>query len=224
LRPSPPRGGDVLPGAQRADRTKLGGAVRDGHADAPAGALALGVRQGQAQAVFAGCQIGDPDRGKVGAPQGAGEAESQQGAVAQAGQVGGDRFENLAQDRRRGGAFPDRQPAGFGGGAVHAGHGLGDLGRGGRHRAAADEMQGADGCAAPFDGGDAAAATAFSGAAGDPIGGPGGQAGQAGQIVPVATSARPRRDRAALYWPLWSAWHRHPRRCGRWPACRRHPG
>jgi len=63
----------------------------------------------------------DPDGGKCGAPQGAGEAEAQRGAVAQAGQVGVDRFEDLARDRRRGGAIPDRQPAGFGGGAVHAG-------------------------------------------------------------------------------------------------------
>jgi hypothetical protein len=61
---------------------------------------------------------------------------------------------------------------------------------GGRHRAAADEMQSADGGAAQLDGGDAEAAAAFGGAAGDPVGGPGGQAGQTVALVPGATAAR----------------------------------
>ena len=60
--------GGVLPGAERADRTKIGGAIGNGHGNAPAGALALAVRQGQAQAAFAGCQMLDPDGGKFGAP------------------------------------------------------------------------------------------------------------------------------------------------------------
>jgi hypothetical protein len=127
----------------------------------------------------------DPDGGEFGAPERASEAEEQQGAVAQAGQVGRDRFEDLAQDLRRGGEFPGRQPAGLGGGAVHAGHGLGYLRLGGWHRTAADEMQVVDGGATQFDGGDAEAAVAFGGEEGDHVGGPGGQAGQ---IVPVAPS------------------------------------
>jgi hypothetical protein len=133
----------------------------------------------------------DADGGEFGAPQRAGEAKEQQGAVAQAGQVGRDRLEDLAQNRRSGGEFPGRQLAGSGGGAVHASHGLGDLRLGGRHRAAADEMQIADGGAAQVHGGDAEAAAAFGGEEGNHVGGPGGQAGQRVAVAPGAPGPHP---------------------------------
>jgi hypothetical protein len=63
----------------------------------------------------------DPNGGKFGAPQCAGEAEEQQSAVTQAGQIGLDRCQNLAQDVGGGDEFANRKLAGSGRGAVHAG-------------------------------------------------------------------------------------------------------
>jgi hypothetical protein len=61
----------------------------------------------------------------------AGETGQQQRAVAQSGEVGRDRCQDLAQDVRGGGKFLAEKLAGRGGGAVHAGHGFADLGLGG---------------------------------------------------------------------------------------------
>jgi hypothetical protein len=73
---------------------------------------------------------------------------------------------------------------------VHAGHGFADLRLGGRHRPAADEMQGADGGAAQFYGGDAEGAAAFGGEEGDHVDGPGGRAGQSAPLAPGAHPGR----------------------------------
>jgi hypothetical protein len=81
------------------------------------------VRQGQAQAAFAGLEVLDPDGGELGAAERAGEADQQQRAVAQSGQGGFDRRQDLAQDVGGGGEFLAGQLAGIGGGAVHAGQG-----------------------------------------------------------------------------------------------------
>jgi hypothetical protein len=95
-RPDPPEEGarddpGRLPGPHSADRTELGGAVGEGDGDAAAGALALGVRQGQVQAAFAGLEVLYTDGGQLGAAERAGEADQQQRAVAQSGKVGCDR-------------------------------------------------------------------------------------------------------------------------------------
>jgi hypothetical protein len=81
------------------------------------------VRQGQAQAAFAGLEVLDPDGGELGAAERAGEADQQQRAVAQSGQGGFDRRQDLAQDVGGSGEFLTGQLAGIGGGAVHAGQG-----------------------------------------------------------------------------------------------------
>ena len=52
-----------------------------------AGALALGARQGEAEAALARLEMFDPDGGELGAAQRAGEADQQQGAVAPATQI-----------------------------------------------------------------------------------------------------------------------------------------
>jgi len=91
--------GDVrrlLPAPQRPYRAELGGAVRDGHGDAAAGAVALRAGRGQAQAALAHLDVLDPDRRQLGAAQRAGEADQQQGAVAQPGEVVGDAGQDLA--------------------------------------------------------------------------------------------------------------------------------
>jgi hypothetical protein len=88
FRPSRPRGGvqirrktapavirgRILPGPQGANWTKRGRAVGEGDGDAASGALSLGVRQGQAQAAFAGLEVLDVDGGELGAAERAGEA------------------------------------------------------------------------------------------------------------------------------------------------------
>jgi hypothetical protein len=135
------------------------------------------VRQGQAQAAFAGLEVFNPDGGGLGASECAGEARQQQRAVAQPGEVGFDRRQDLAQDVGGGGEFLAGHLAGIGGGAVHAGHGFADLRFGGGHRAAGDDMQVADRGAAQFDGVDATALAALGGEEGDHIGGVSGQAG-----------------------------------------------
>jgi len=91
--------GDVrrlLPAPQRPYRAELGGAVRDGHGDAAAGAVALRAGRGQAQAALAHLDVLDPDRRQLGAAQRAGEADQQQGAVAQPGEAVGDAGQDLA--------------------------------------------------------------------------------------------------------------------------------
>ena len=76
----------------------------------------------------------DPDRRQLGAAQRAGEADQQQGAVAQPDQVVGDAGQDLAQDLGGGGELLRRQLAGVGGFAMDAGQGCGDVGFGGGHR------------------------------------------------------------------------------------------
>jgi hypothetical protein len=178
--------GSVLPAAQCAHRAEFGGAVRDGDGDAAAGAVALAAWQGQAQPALARLEMLDPDRRQLGAPQGSGEADQQQGAVAQSDQVVADRGEDLPQNVDGGGQFLGRQVAPVGGGAVDAGHGLGHVRLSGGHRATGDEVQIADGGAAQVDGGDAGAAAALGGEEGDHVGGAGRQAGQGVLIAPGA--------------------------------------
>jgi hypothetical protein len=112
------------------------------------------VRQGQAQDAVAGL---DPDSGELGAAERAGEACQQHRAVAQPGQVGFDRHQDLARDVGGGGEFLAGQLAGIGGGAVHA------------------------------DGGDAVALAALGGEEGDHVGGAGRQAGQDVLVAPGAS-------------------------------------
>ena len=155
-RPSRPRGGDqnppehrafgdagrLLPAPQRAHRAEFGRAVGDGDGDAAPGAFALGARQGEAQPALARSRCSTRIAGQFGAAQGPGKADQQQGAVAQAceargaRQIIGDGGEDLAQDVGGGGELLGRQLACVGGVATHAGHGRGDLGLGGGHRAA----------------------------------------------------------------------------------------
>ena len=68
--------------AQRPDRAELGGAVRDGHGHAAAGAVPFGAGQGQAQAALVRLRVLHPDRRQFGAAQRAGEADQQQGGRA----------------------------------------------------------------------------------------------------------------------------------------------
>ena len=120
----------------------------------------------------------DPDRRQFGTAERAGEADQQQGAVAQPGQVIGDAGQDLAQDIGGGGELLGRQLAGIGGFAMDAGQGGGDVGFGGGHRQAGDEVQGADGGTAELDGVDRKPAAALGGEKGDDVGGAGGQARQ----------------------------------------------
>jgi hypothetical protein len=107
-----------------------------------------------------------------------GETNRQEGVVAQSHQIVANRGEDLAQDFGGGGQFVRRQRALIGGNAVDAGHGLCDLGLGGGHRIAGDEVQIADGGAAQGDGGDTGAAAALGGEEGGDVGGAGRQAGR----------------------------------------------
>ena len=74
---------------------------------------------------------------------------------------------------------------------MDAGQGRGDVGFGGGHRQAGDEVQVADGGAAQFDGVDRQAAAAFGGEEGDNVSGVGGQAGQLVAGAPRAPGAHP---------------------------------
>jgi hypothetical protein len=65
--------GRFLPGPQGADRAEFAGPVREGHGNAAAGTLALGVQQGQAQAAFAGLEVFNLDGSELGAAERAGE-------------------------------------------------------------------------------------------------------------------------------------------------------
>ena len=180
--------GDVrclLPAAQRPHRAEFGGAIGDGDGDAAASAIALRARQGQAQAALARLDVLDPDRRQFGAAQRAGEADQQQGAVAQPCEVVGHACQDLAQDVGGGGELLGRQLAGIGGGAMNAGQGGRDVGFRGGHRQAGDEVQVADGGAAQFDGVDGQATSALGGEEGDDVGG----VGQAGQLVAGAPGA-----------------------------------
>jgi len=133
----------------------------------------------------------DADGGEFGTAQRAGEAEQQQRAVAQPGEIGLDRCQDLAQDRRGGGEFAGRHVAGFGGVPGDPGHGFADRGLRGGHRAAGGDVQIADGGAAQRQGADAEAVTAPGGEEGGDIGGASGQARQAIAITSVAPGAHP---------------------------------
>ena len=102
--------GGVLPAAQRAHRAEFGGAERQGDGDALAVAVALGERQGEAQPAWSGFQVLQADRRQLGPAQRAGEADQQQGAVAEAAQVVADRGEDLAQHADRGGELRRDSP------------------------------------------------------------------------------------------------------------------
>ena len=146
--------GGVLPAPQGAHRAERRAAERDGDGHCLAVALALGAGQGELQAAVALLEVVDPDGGEFAAAQGAGEADQQQGAVAQAAQIVGDQGDDVAQQFDGGGEFLLRGLAMVGGVAADAGDGLGDPRLGGRHRAAGDEVQVADGGAAELDRGD----------------------------------------------------------------------
>jgi hypothetical protein len=75
--------GGGLPAAQRAHRAEVGGAIGDGDEDGAAGALALRAGQGKPQTALARFPVRDPDGGQLGAAQRPGEAEQQQGPIAQ---------------------------------------------------------------------------------------------------------------------------------------------
>ncbi len=88
--------GRLQPQFQRAHRAQLGVAVGQRHGDR-VDLLALAARQGEPEAALGGLQVLAADRRQLGAPQGAGEAHQQQGAVAPAAQVVADRRQQPAQ-------------------------------------------------------------------------------------------------------------------------------
>ena len=181
----------VPPAAQRAHRTECGGAERQGDGDAFAVAVALGERQGEAQPARGGFQVLHPDRRQLGPAQRAGEADQQQGAVAQPAQVVADRGEDLAQHADRGGEFLRREFAALGGVAADAGQRLADHRLGGRHRAAGEVVQIADRGAAQVDRVDGEAALALGGEERHDVGGGRGQAGQRVAGAPGAPGGDP---------------------------------
>ncbi len=141
------------------------------------------------RATVPGSMAAEPSRGGGGGPsprQGSREADQQQRAIAQPDEVIADRRQELAQDLGGGGEFLGRQLAAIGGVAADPGHGLGDMRLGGRHRAAGDEVQVAQGGAAQVDGIDAEAAAALGGQKGDDVG---RARRQAGQGVAIAAGA-----------------------------------
>ena len=183
--------GGVLPAAQRAHRAEFGGAERQGDGDARAGAVALGERQGEAQPARGGFQVLQADRRQLGPAQRAGEARQQQGAVAPAAQVVADRGEDLAQHADRSGEFLRRELAALRGVAADAGQRFADHGLGGRHGAAGEVVQIADGGAAQVDGVDRQAALALGGEERHDVGGGRGQAGQRVAGAPAAPGGDP---------------------------------
>ena len=132
-----------------------------------------------------------PDRRQLGPAQRAGEADQQQGAVAQPAQVVADRGEDLAQHADRGGEFLRREFAALRGVAADAGERLADHRLGGRHRAAGEVMQIADRGAAQVDRVDRQAALALGGEERHDVGGGRGQAGQRVAGAPAAPGGDP---------------------------------